>query len=334
MTTRILTASDVRDLLPVRSCIDVVEDAWKSLARGEGVNPLRSALRFPDGSGLLGMMPAQLDAPRASGIKVVTVTPGNHGTPFDSHQGAVLVFEPEHGSLAGVIDASSVTAIRTAAASAAATRLLAREDASRLALLGSGVQAATHLDAMLAVRPVERVLVWSRSPENARRFAENASAKVLVPVEAAASAEEAVRAADLVCTVTSAREPVLEGRWLAPGTHVNAVGACLAAYRELDTEAVRRARLFTDRRESAEKEAGDYLVPLREGAIGPEHLLGEIGEILLGRLRGRRSGEEITLFESLGIGVEDLAVGCWLLERAAQAHRGIVVDLAGRRWSL
>jgi ornithine cyclodeaminase len=213
--------------------------------------------------------------------------------------------------------------------SGVATRLLARADASVLAILGSGVQARSHLDAMLAVRPIERVRVWSRSEEHALRFARSEGLRRGRTIETCRSAEEAVRGALVVCTTTAAREPVLEGRWLAPGAHVNAVGACFAGARELDTEAVRRARVFVDRLESALAEAGDLLIPMSEGAIDASHVVGELGDLLLGNLEGRRSPEEVTLFESLGIAIEDVAVARYLLGKADAAHAGAIFDLEG-----
>ncbi len=328
---RILTGDDVRALLPMTECMEVVEESLRVLARGEAMNPLRSALWFPDKTGLLGVMPGWLAFPRGAGIKVITVMPGNHGTPYDSHQGVVLLFEPEHGRPAAMIDASSVTAIRTAAASGVATRALAREDARILALIGTGVEATTHLEAMLAVRAFTEVRAFGRSADRARAFAERARGAHGVPVRVAGSAREAVEGADVVCTVTSSATPVVSGEWLAAGCHVNAVGACTPNARELDTEAVRRARLFADSRESVLNESGDFLLARSEGAFGDDHIVAELGEVLLGRDPGRRSPDEITVFESLGIAVEDVAVGQRLLEKARAAGVGVEVDLGGRR---
>jgi ornithine cyclodeaminase len=265
------------------------------------------------------------------GIKVVSVMPGNHGTEFDAHQGVVLIFETEHGCLLAVIDASSITQIRTAAASGAATRALAGAEAGDLAILGSGVQAESHLEAMRAVRKLSRVRVWSRSFASAERFAAQQSRRFGIAVEPVRAAERAVEGADLICTTTSAREPVLMGDWIAPGAHINAVGACFPAARELDTAAVRRARLYVDRRESALNEAGDFLIPKREGAIGDEHIVGEIGELLLGKIAGRRAPDEVTLFKSLGIAVEDLAAARHIYNKARTAGGARTVEMGGRR---
>jgi ornithine cyclodeaminase len=251
---------------------------------------------LPDRSGLIGLMPAYLGAPQTLGLKVVTVMPGNHGTEFESHQGAVMIFETRHGAPLAIVDASTITGIRTAAVSGAATRALSRSDAGDLAILGSGVQAVSHLDAMKAVRPLRRVRVWSRDAGNARTFAERESRRHGLVIEVAASPRAAVEGADLVCTTTASKEPVLEGDWLARGVHINAVGACFANARELDTRAVVQSRLFVDRRESALNEAGDFLIPKREGALGDDHILGELGEVFLGTVPGRRSPDDVTLF--------------------------------------
>lgn len=329
MQVRILTERDVYKLLPMTECIDVMAETFKTLARGGGVNPLRTLLRFPDGNGILGLMPAYLAAPKSAGIKVITVMPGNHGTDYDSHQGFVLLFEVEHGCPIAMLDASSITAIRTAAATGVATQILARKEAKTLAILGSGVQARTHLEAMCKVRDISEVRVWSRSADNTKSFAKRESGKYGVPIQTAASAKEAVMNADIICTTTSAQQPILSGEWISPGAHINAVGACFPTARELDTAAVVKSRLFVDRLESALHESGDFLIPKKEGAIDDDHILGEIGDILLGKIEGRKSDDEITLFKSLGIAVEDLAVAHYIYEKAEKADKGITVDLSG-----
>lgn len=318
MSLLFLNRADVEALLPMAECIEVVEEALRSLARGEAVQPLRSALWMPDHHGLLGVMPGMLgslggDDPNdpIAGVKVITVMPGNHAHGEESHQGLVLLFEQERGRPLAVLDATAITAIRTAAASAVATRALAREDAGDLAILGSGTQARTHLEAMRAVRTLRRVRVWSRNPESARRFAEDEE------VETAASAREAVQGADLICTVTASTEPVLYGDWISPGAHINAIGACTPKARELDAAAVARSRLFVDRRESALAEAGDFLLAREERAVTDAHVLGELGEVLEGRVPSRQSAQEITLFKSLGIAVEDLAAARHIYRKAS-----------------
>jgi ornithine cyclodeaminase len=323
MKVLFLNERDVHALLEMPACIALMHEALATLARGDAVQPLRSLVRLPDGSGLLGLMPGYLGEPRAFGLKVVSVMPGNHGTAYDSHQGVVMLFDTRHGSPRAIIDASSITAIRTAAVSGVATRALARDTAGDLAILGSGVQAATHLAAMRAVRKIRRVRVWSRSQANAQRFAD----KSPIPVEVMATARAAVDGADLICTTTAAREPVLEGAWLAPGAHINAVGACFAATRELDTPAVARARLIVDRKESTLNESGDYLFAKKDGAIGEDHILGELGDLLLGRFAGRRSADDVTLFKSLGIAIQDLAAAHYVYTQAVARGGGVSVPL-------
>ena len=307
-------------------------DALRTLARGGALLPLRTVVRLADGRNAFALMPAVLDEPSALGAKVITVFPGNDATQYDSHQGAVLLFELEHGRLIAILDASTITALRTAAVTAVATRALSRPESRTLALLGAGVQAGTHLESISLVRPIDRVRVWSRSGDRAKRFAERAAATG-APIEACATAREAVDGADIVCTVTSSREPVLHGDWLKPGAHVNAVGASLASARELDSATVAKARLYVDRRESTLNEAGDFLVPKGEGLIGDDHIVGEIGELLLDppRIEGRRSPRELTVFKSLGLAIEDVASARRVYDRAVATGAGSWIQLGGLR---
>jgi len=323
----VLNRRDIEFLLTMPKCIELMESALVSLARGEVILPLRPVLRVPDSPNVFALMPAYSKALKAIGTKLITVYPGNHGTSLDSHQGAVLLFDGETGSVLAMMDAASITAIRTAAVSGVATRLLARTSATTLAILGAGVQARTHIDAMLAVRPFKKILVWSRTPEHARTVAEDTSRRHQVEAQAAESAAAAVSAADVVCTVTAAREPVLRGEWLKPGTHINAVGASIPTARELDTEAVKRARIFVDRRESALNEAGDILIPMKEGAISADAIIAEVGELLANGSPARLGETEITLFKSLGLAVEDLACAHYLHGRAKTDGSGTWAEL-------
>jgi ornithine cyclodeaminase len=322
-TLLVLSHADVHRLLTMPACIEIMADVLGQTSRGGAVLPLRSSVWMPDRTGMLGLMPGFLDAPTSFGLKVVSIFPGNHGTTYDSHQGVVLLFDTAHGTPLALLDASSITAIRTAAVSAVATRALARDDAGDLAILGAGVQATTHLAAMRAVRSIRRVRVWSRNRAHAQRFADGTS----ITVEVMASARAAVEGADLICTTTAAREPIVEGAWLAPGAHINAVGACFAAARELDTAAVACARLIVDRRESALAESGDFLIAKAEGAFGDEHIAGELGDVLLGRVAGRQAPDQVTLFDSLGIAVEDLAAAHYVYAQALEHGGGVSVPL-------
>jgi ornithine cyclodeaminase/alanine dehydrogenase-like protein (mu-crystallin family) len=277
------------------------------------------------------LMPAYLGEAQAMGLKAISVFPGNHATAFDSHQGVVLLFETRNGRLLAIMDATAITAIRTAAVSALATRLLALPDATELAILGSGTQARTHLEAMLLVRPIRRVRVWSRDPEHAARFAGQAAQRYSLLIEAAPTAQAAVDGAQVICTTTSATEPVLLGEWLAPGCHLNAVGSSTPNARELDTLAVARARLYVDRRESALNEAGELLIAMKDGAVSAEHIQGELGELLVGKAVGRRSPDEITLFKSLGLAIEDLAAAHFIYRNALEQNVGTTLALGGER---
>ena len=327
MRVLILDRRDVESLLSMPTCIELMADALSSLARGQVTLPLRPVIRIPNSQDAFAVMPAHSEALQAMSAKLITVFPANHGTALDSHQGVVALFDGANGSLLAIMDAASITAIRTAAVSGVATRVLARKDVTTVAILGAGVQARTHVDAMLTVRPFKHILVWSRTRAHANGLAETIRQGHGVKVDVVSDISDAVRRADVVCTVTAAREPVLHGQWLTPGAHVNAVGASLPTTRELDTEAVRRARIFVDRRESALNEAGDLLIPIQEGAIRPDAIEAELGELLIDSSRLRRSDADITLFKSLGLAIEDLACAHHLNERARKEGRGTWVEL-------
>ena len=319
----ILAHTDVERLLPMAECIELMGAALAALARGEAYQPLRMIVRPPGAAGVMALMPAYKAVPGpAYGLKAIGVFPGNPEKGKDAHQGTVMLFSGETGELLAMMNASAVTAIRTAAVSGVATRLLAREDAGDLAVLGAGVQARTHLEAMSCVRQLRRVRVASRRVEHARAMADEASRRYTLPVEAVDSAEAAVRGADLIVTATSSPEPVLRREWIAPGAHLNVVGASMATSREVDTATMAAARLFVDRRESTLNEAGDYLLAARDGAIGPGHIVAELGELLTGAAAGRRSPDEITLFKSLGLAVEDLASAERVYRNAQAAGAG------------
>jgi ornithine cyclodeaminase len=282
-----------------------MEDALRALARGEVFNPLRMPLRAPDAPGLLGLMPAW----RGGGtpyyaLKEVCVFPENPKRGLDTHVGAVILHSGETGEPLAFMNASAITAIRTAAVSAVATRLLARRNAPVLAILGAGVQAKAHREAIPLVREVREIRMCGRGD----------------------NAEEAVRGADIIVTATSSREPVLRREWISPGAHINAVGSSIAAARELDGATVAAASLFVDRRESTINESGDFLFAVREGLIDQSHIRAELGEILEGTTEGRKSEDEITLFKSLGLAVEDLAAAAFLYEKARREGRGTWVE--------
>ncbi|HKE59202.1 MAG TPA: ornithine cyclodeaminase family protein [Pyrinomonadaceae bacterium] len=327
MKILVLTAPEVEELLSMKDCIEVMADALAALARNEVDLPLRSVLRPTNADGLMAMMPAYRQGKaKAFGLKAICVFPENPRLGKDAHQGFVMLFSGETGEPLALMNASAITAIRTAAVSALATRLLAREDACELALIGSGVQARTHLSAISCVRRLRRVRVTSRNHEHARQLAAEMKDRFPFPIVPLQSVEESVHAADLIVTATTSPEPVLRREWISPGTHINAVGTYSAAAREVDGATMAAARIFVDRRESALNESGDYVLAAREGLIGPESILAEIGEVLIGEKNGRTAADEITLFKSLGLAIEDVASAQYLLSKAQKDSRGTWID--------
>jgi ornithine cyclodeaminase/alanine dehydrogenase-like protein (mu-crystallin family) len=321
MALLILNQREVEELLDMEGCIGAMEQALSSLARGEVHVPLRPIVRPPGQSHLLGLMPVHRGGERPLyALKTVCVFPDNPVRGLDPHQGSVSLFDGETGELRVLANASAVTAIRTAAVSALATRALAREGARVCAIVGAGHQAHAHIRAMQVARPFDRIIVASRTAANARELADEHG------VEAAETVEEAVHVADVISTVTNSADPVVRREWLQPGAHLNAVGACFPHTRELDTATIAEAALYVDRRESAENESGDYLIPLREGAIGEGHIRAELGEVLIGAAAGRGSDEELTVFDSLGLAVEDLAAVEYLARRARETGAGVEVE--------
>jgi ornithine cyclodeaminase len=318
----ILNGEEVVRLLDMPGCMTAMEEALVSLARGEFHLPLRPVVKPPGEPHFLGLMPTFRGGERPLyALKTIAIVPDNPTRGLDPHQGTVTLYDGTTGEVVAVMNATPITAIRTAAVSGIATRALAREDARVLAMIGAGHQAHTHMAAMLEARPFEEIRVAARTPESADRLAAR-----WPNARAVASNEEAVRGADVICTVTQSPEPVLHADWLDRGVHINAVGACLPHMRELDTETVASSSFFTDRRESCENEAGDYLIPLNEGAVQAGHIRAELGEVLAGTAQGRTSPEEITVFESLGLAVEDLSAADYLVRRAQEAGTGTTVD--------
>jgi ornithine cyclodeaminase len=323
---RVLRGTEVRQLLPMAECIDLMHRTMIAVSERRVVLPLRSVMVMPGGLGMLGNMPGYLADPECFGVKLVSLIPRNKPPQYSSHLGLVLLFEAEHGCPVALLDAATITAIRTAAASGLATRLLARPDAGDLALLGAGEQAQSHLEAMLAVRTLRRIRVWARDRDKAAEFAHAEGARHGIVIETASTVREAVGGADLICTVTKAREPILLGEQLAPGVHLNVVGSSIAAAAEIDTPAVVKSRFFVDCRESTVNEGGEYLRALKAGAITPEHILAEIGEVANGSKIGRHSPSDVTLYKSLGIAPQDLASAHYVLGKARAAGVGQVID--------
>ena len=327
MKVLIINRQQVKELLPMRACMKVLANTFRAYSRGEAVQPLRTMMKVPDSGGILAPMPGYDGASKALAVKLITVFHNEGESKFDSHQGLVVLFSAKYGNPLAIMDAIEITAIRTAAASGVATEALAREEAAILAILGSGVQARSHFTAMTEARNIQSVRIWSQTRENAQKLAEELSDQPLVKITVSESAQTAVTGAHIVCTVTSATEPILEGSWLSPGTHINAVGSSMAKRRELDSEAVINSKLYVDSRESATNEAGDFLIPFSEGAVSHDHILGEIGEVLEGTADGRQSVDEITLFKSLGMAVEDVAAAQYIYSQAQEKGCGVWVDM-------
>ncbi len=330
---RILLSDDVRRLFSWDVAIEAMRHVFRDLGSGRTGQPSRTVMAMPGGDGLLALMPAW-GRPFARrrpmmAVKTISVFPNNRARGLESHQGAVLLFDAESGQLLAVVDAAPLTAIRTAAVTAVATDLLADKSASSLALLGSGTQAYLHLAALREVRPLRRVRVWSPTPAHREALAQQA---IIVGIEgeAADDARAAVQDADLVVTLTPARTPILEGAWLTPGVHVNAIGASVPGFRELDAEVVRRADVYVDWREAALREADDIRIPIEEGVVGASHVLGDLTEITM-KAPKRRGADSITLFKSVGLAVEDAYAALAVFDAAEREGRGLTAAFQVRR---
>ena len=276
---------------------------------------------------ILGCMPAYEGNSDALAVKLISIFNNEAKTNFDSHQGLVVLFSAKHGNPLAVMDAIEITALRTAAASGVATELLANHESNTLAILGSGVQAKSHFFAMNEARPISSVYIWSRSLANANILAKELSDASSIAINVSKTAELAVKNANLICTVTATRKPILKGQWLTPGSHLNAVGASSSTTRELDSETVVKSKMFVDSRESALNEAGEFIIPASEGLINETHILGELGEVLEGNVSGRTHKDEITLFKSLGMAVEDVATAQHIYNTALKNDKGVWIDI-------
>lgn len=308
---RLIDRDEVRRRLTYDLCIPIVRDAMIAFSKGETKQTLRTIIPLADGR-LFGVMPGAMGPDAVFGAKLISVFPENFAKGVQSHQGVVVLFDPDNGAPICIAHAGEITAIRTAAASAVATDALAREDATRLALLGYGEQAHTHARAISKVRRLSAITVWGRSPERAQKFAEATQAELGITVTTATTARAAVVDADIICTVSSAKEPILEGKWLHPGTHVNIVGSSYAGPTEVDHDVVTRARFFADSREGVIAQGAEFLYAKQAGLIGDDYIVAEIGQVLAGDVEGRQNAEQITAYKSLGHIVQDLA-SAWAL---------------------
>jgi ornithine cyclodeaminase/alanine dehydrogenase-like protein (mu-crystallin family) len=317
-----ISEASVRELVSYPACIAAIRDAHRALARGDAILPVRMTLGIPE-LGEMNVMPGSLGHGRGLGTKIVTFSPHNDEVGLPAVHAVVLLLDPETGVPLATIEAAHLTAMRTAAASAIATDALASQEATVLALLGAGVQAESHLEAMLEIRAIESVRVSSQHPDTARQFVERLQPRFpALGMLAVDSAHEAVRDADVICTVTTATTPVIQFDWLKPGCHVNAVGAHSPEFREIDSETMTRARVIVDARESALSECGDCLIPIAEGRFTEEHVSDELGEVLVGRKPGRESDTQITVFQSCGLAIQDVAAARVALDAAQHTSLG------------
>ncbi|MGA3211526.1 MAG: ornithine cyclodeaminase family protein [Terriglobales bacterium] len=308
---RFIDREEVARRLTYEVCIPIVRRAMIAFSKGETKQLLRSIIPLSEGR-IFGVMPGAMGAHATFGAKLISVYQENFARGLPSHQGLVVLFDPESGAPVCVADAGEITAIRTASASAVATDALAREDARRLALLGYGEQAATHARAISKVRDLDSIVVWGRSPERCKAFAERMQAEFEAPVATASEVQEAAAEADIICTLTSAADPILKGEWVRPGTHLNLVGSGYAGPSEVDIDLVVRSRFIADSREGVLSQGAEFLRAKAAGLVADEHIVAEIGQVLAGEIEGRRSADEITVYKSLGHVVQDLACA-WAL---------------------
>jgi alanine dehydrogenase len=320
MTFRLLTEADVRAVLTMDDLIEAMTSALGRFSAGDVVQPVRTVIPVGDGKGFFGVMPAYARSPATMGAKLVTVFAANAGRGLPTHLATIALLDPETGALLALLDGRYITETRTAAVSAVSSRALARKQASSLAIIGSGVQARSHLEALGRVHQLRHVAVWSPNRERRERFATDASGSNC-PVKAVDHAGEAVVGADLLVLATSSPTPVIESGWVKPGAHVMSVGACRPAEREIDPVLMSRGRLFVDSRAAALVESGDIVLGISEGRFGADHIAAEIGEVVNGA-EGRRTEDEITLFKSLGLAIEDVTAANLALRRAEERKIG------------
>ena len=327
---RFLDEADVRAVLPASeypALVDLMESTLRDFSAGRVTQPVRSAVPVGPPGQYLGVMPALLARKTGLGAKLVSVVPANTARGLSTHLGIVALFDPETGALVAVMDARYITEVRTAAVSAVSARWMARPDARRLAVIGTGVQARSHLQALASVRALTSARAWGPDSVQLARYCEEMSGQAGIEVRAAGSAEEAVRGADMVVLATSSEQPVIDDAWVAQGTHVISVGACRPDQREMDPVLVGRARLVVDSRAAALVEAGDIVQGITEGRFDAGHLAGELGQVAAGAVQGRTQREEVTLFKSLGLAVEDVATAAWVYERAGRQRLGVELAL-------
>ena len=318
----LLSEQDVRIVLPMAELIDAMENALARFSSNQVAQPLRTVIEVGLQKAFVGVMPAFIDDPAMLGTKVVSVFGSNTAVGLPTHLATIVLLDPMTGELLAIIDGRYITEARTAAVSAVSVKRLARKDATRLAIIGTGVQARSHLEAVAAVRELDEITVWSRSGENRAAFAREMRPRTKATITLASSPRDAVDRADVVVLATASREPVVQHDWISDGAHICAVGACRPDQREMDSALVARGRVFVDSRTGALAEAGDIILPIKEGAIGEQHVAGELGEVVLGKVAGRTSRDEVTIFKSLGMAVEDVAAAHLAYVKAAERGLG------------
>jgi len=319
---RLLTEQHVHSLLPMPDLIAAMESALAKFSAREVLQPVRSVLMVGPTKAYFGLMPAYVPSPASLGAKLVTVFGENHKRDLPSHLATILLLDPETGALQAIMDGRYITEARTAAVSAVSTRFLARPEASTLAIIGSGVQARSHLEAYQLVRQLKQVRIWSPKARSREQFVEDMSGRVSVPIVAAESAEAAVSGADLIVLVTASPTPVIDDAWVSKGAHVVCVGACRPNQQEMPPALVKRSRLFVDSKAAAIVESGDVVMNIAAGLFDESHIRGEIGELVLGRIEGRKSADDITVFKSLGMAVEDVVAADLVFRRATESGAG------------
>ena len=324
---RLLTEDHVKSLLPMSDLITAMESAVARFSAGDVLQPVRTVLMVGPTKAYFGLMPAYIEHPARLGAKLVTVFNANHARGLPSHLATIVLLDPETGSLLALMDGRYVTEARTAAVSAVSARHLSKPDAATLAIIGTGVQARSHLEAYADVRALQEVRVWSPQPRSRERFVDDMTGHVSARLLAAETAEAAVRGADLIVLATSSPVPVVEDSWVEPGAHVVSVGACRPDQREMAPELVTRARLFVDSRAAAVIESGDVVLGIKENRFTDTHIAGELGEVVLGRVPGRVKADEITIFKSLGMAVEDVVTADLVFRRAVETGAGTELTL-------
>jgi ornithine cyclodeaminase len=324
---RLLTEQQVKSLLSMSELIPAMESAVARFSAGEVLQPVRTVLSVGPTKAYFGLMPAYVQNPARLGAKLVTVFNENHHRGLPSHLATIVLLDPDTGALVGLMDGRYITETRTAAVSGVSARHLARADAGTLAIIGSGVQARSHLEAIAEVRTLREVRVWSPNARSRQRFVDEMTGTVAATIRDCGSARDAVEQADLVVLATSSPTPVIEDNWIMAGTHVISVGACRPDQREMAPELTARGRLFVDSRAAAVIESGDVVIGMREGRFNQDHIAGELGELVLERVKGRTSTDQVTIFKSLGMAVEDVVTADLVFRRAIETGAGTELNL-------